>query len=474
MVGGNHLLHDEGRKIRLASVSHWRRLSSGGRLTRPLRYMLIHSRVELELESRIEQHHREMREAIAAGRAVIEHQEGESQTMAFWQQGSLALQEDDVLRQRLQLRSSPLILGLLDRWWLTAVETERRCAGHSSSSNLPSGTIGSETHAQGLRPVYVAIMDEYDPIDAAACIAEDWATDARGQLRLTQELFCDAIFELCDVWTQEVKEQEYCDFLDKLLEEVSFEVPPDVASLANGFQGAGGDDEYAEALLHPRVFRGDDQVQRIDDFHVGKDIADMVDPTPRQQRGRRQKRRRGAASTIQAGARGKSGRKVANKRKQAVQVIQAGARGRAGRKTASTKRAAVLTFQAHYRGGKSRLQVDMLKGSRLERLEPASSPEAVGGPKPVRIHSMPDINQRPRYLDYMTKPREPPSRMMRPGSRGLGFGSGGSIGASRAGFGRFVGSRGRGGGLLPFIPPPSQYHTDDFYLADIDYLMGFS
>ena len=402
-------LLDAGPEIGVASLSRWRLLCRGGRLTRPLRYILIRSRVERELETRIEQHHKEMSEAIAAGRTVVEHEQGASQSTAFWQQGNLALQETDVLGKRLLLRSAPRILERLDRWWLTAVETERRrCA---PSSNAPNGTIGQEAHARCLRPVYVALMDEYDPVDAESCIADDFLKDAGGQPRLSRELFCDAIFELCDVWTERVDEQEYDDFLAKLLEVISIEVPPDVASLAAAAAaaGRGNQEDDEEARLHPRIFRGDDQVQRIEEFHVGTKIAEVLEPTPRQRRGKRQKQRRVAASTIQAGARGNAGRKVVKKRKQAVQTIQAGARGRAGRKAATRKRSAVLTFQAHYRGMRIRLLVAMLKSA--SSLELGNS------------RSEPNIDQRPRYLDFMKKPKRklPPCTKpgVRPGNRGI-------------------------------------------------------
>ena len=52
-----------------------------------------------------------------------------------------------------------------------------------------------------LRNMYRVILEKFDPVDAEQAILVDWKNDARGKDLLSRQAFCDALFELADMWT---------------------------------------------------------------------------------------------------------------------------------------------------------------------------------------------------------------------------------------------------------------------------------
>ena len=58
--------------------------------------------------------------------------------------------------------------------------------------------------------------EDYDVAEARAAVHDDWYTDSAGVGYLTRESFCEAIFELADVWTLTTEKSEYASFLSEL------------------------------------------------------------------------------------------------------------------------------------------------------------------------------------------------------------------------------------------------------------------
>ena len=66
---------------------------------------------------------------------------------------------------------------------------------------------------------------QWDPEDAAKSIEEDWENDSRGEGMLTRAAFCDAIFELCDVWSPGYSEGQYAEFIRAMYTQCTDEMP---------------------------------------------------------------------------------------------------------------------------------------------------------------------------------------------------------------------------------------------------------
>ena len=286
-----------------------------------MRLYLIHER-HARIKLMVAREQASVHALVESGQVVLE-QSADQNAVAFHLQGNLELNTADNLKTRMKHRMAPRIVQALGIWKETALR--------SGCLDLDSEFISREGHALCLRPVYRALMEEYEPEEAEEAISDDWEADTRGAGQLSCAAFGDAIFELSDVWTETLEEQEYVDFLWRLLEHVT-------RSLSGG-------DEL--------VYKHAQEVHWCEDLTNGgaKTDAKLLpeDPTPRQKSGKRVQERRKGAKIIQAGMRGRRDRKSASERKQAVKTIQAGGRGHHARKVVQHRRQSIVTIQKNAR-----------------------------------------------------------------------------------------------------------------------------
>lgn len=298
--------------------SRWELLRGNSRPALVVRLYLIHVRFA-KLEAMVKREQASIEATLAEGSVVLERGVDED-AMAFHLQGNIELNTAINLKARMKHRAAPRIVQVLRIWRDTALRSE--------CSSLESPSISREGHAMCLRPVYRALMEEYDPGEADSAIAEDWEADSRSQGQLSSVAFGDAIFELADVWTMGLEEDEYVEFLWGLLGHVSKSLP--------------GDGEL--------VWRDTSEMKWCEDLANGSKRKPLPEgPTPRQKQGKRVQQRRKGAKVIQAGSRGRRDRKSATERKQAVATIQASMRGHNDRRKVHKRRGAVVTIQKNAR-----------------------------------------------------------------------------------------------------------------------------
>ena len=116
-------------------------------------------------------------------------------------------EEEQTLRS--SLRQHPRVLEAVKMWWDTA-----------SASMQDDGRMDFEEYLLVSKLMYKALIDVWDEEDAVRSAEEDWARDAgrggAGANELSEDLFGDAMFELADIWTEEIDGDAYADFLWKL------------------------------------------------------------------------------------------------------------------------------------------------------------------------------------------------------------------------------------------------------------------
>ena len=149
---------------------------------------------------------------------------------AIWQQGDLTLYTEENVRQRAAVRQHAEVLELLHRWWSTALRSMHLEKSFADMVAQPSkvGDDGIVEHELSkshyvsmMKKMYRVMIEEYDEEDAEECAKEDWEKDVRGGTALGREAFCDALFELADVWTKTCDAAEYVEFLAMLHERVA-------------------------------------------------------------------------------------------------------------------------------------------------------------------------------------------------------------------------------------------------------------
>jgi len=163
-----------------------------------------------------------------------------------WKQGDPDFYTRDNIAKRLSLRRDALVSDTLQKWWKVMQNT------FAVSEKVPCVCLTEDQFVVVLRKIAKTLLaaDEYDKDDVEQAAREDWAVDSCGQEQMTREMFMDALFELCDLWTDGISAQEYHDFLVALLKQVAGGSPPSL--LDDSLIGYGGfkpreDDPYGEA-----------------------------------------------------------------------------------------------------------------------------------------------------------------------------------------------------------------------------------
>ena len=134
--------------------------------------------------------------------------------LELWQQGDATMYDEEALARRLRLRTHKRVRDELHNFWICAQ------LSYGGGDEFAS-TIGFEGYAEMLRRIYRVVLRTYDEADATREIASDWARDAKGAERMTRVAFCDALFELADMWTAAICPFEYAAFLRMLLSKLT-------------------------------------------------------------------------------------------------------------------------------------------------------------------------------------------------------------------------------------------------------------
>ena len=113
-------------------------------------------------------------------------------SLAYWEQGDPAMETEQAMRQRRQLRERPEVVAELRMWWDCALRSIQSRSSQKDSLERPD-------YMRLSRLLHKALISEWDEEDAEACAAEDWETDSAGLPMIGEERFMDCIFELVDV-----------------------------------------------------------------------------------------------------------------------------------------------------------------------------------------------------------------------------------------------------------------------------------
>jgi Ca2+-binding EF-hand superfamily protein len=139
--------------------------------------------------------------------------------------GNLDMYSDVAQHQRKSLRYHPEIVACLYRWWtcviIPIVDTDH------------SGTLGREEYIVFHKCLNRALLSgeprgennckppELSSAEATQMALEDWEHDCGAAATIDAERFRNALFEMCDLWTDTTDPQEYVDFLEWLFEAMS-------------------------------------------------------------------------------------------------------------------------------------------------------------------------------------------------------------------------------------------------------------
>ena len=289
-------------------------------------------------------------------------------------------------KSRFALRRSPAVRAALQEFWESALRSMQ------SGGDLSVSSVDQIGYSIMMERIYRTLIEECDEDDVHDTIEEDWDADSKGEDSMDRSAFCDAIFELCDVWSPAQTEEEYASFIRALHLQVTDEMPSHVPGeekrvkyryiwkVGGGEEGMESDVFDEERKLEQRARRSLSRENmcihtepRTSSFGR-RGLADVdgergeggegggaqmspsaaAVPSVRTQRHRAAARRRRSAVRIESAVRGRKARKESINRSRATQDIQRVQRGASARKGLDERRQAAVKLQSVARGRKAR------------------------------------------------------------------------------------------------------------------------
>ena len=180
--------------------------------------------------------------------SLMAEQDGVIRFSEYWKQGRLAAKAEQHsvkdFATRMQFRHRSVVQTSLDRWWAAAPRVRK-----SFDEPLPGGEmeqwnsgpliqmlerfIQRDTFMVMQHKVCKALLggQKWAAEEVQRTLEADWTADANGGV-MTKDRFCDAVFELCDLWSEQLGAKEYAAFLDELLSVLTVSVPRSAAEIA--------------------------------------------------------------------------------------------------------------------------------------------------------------------------------------------------------------------------------------------------
>jgi len=92
-------------------------------------------------------------------------------------------------------------------------------------------TIGKEDYIKVQGKMMTLLRPDLKGDEGKRVLEADWHRDSKGQQRLTKEQMAEAIFEMADIWTPEIKAEQMAAFLELL----KFKIKRDSATVVNPY-----------------------------------------------------------------------------------------------------------------------------------------------------------------------------------------------------------------------------------------------
>ena len=135
----------------------------------------------------------------------------EMRKYSLCEQGDMEMYTVQHLMERANLKRDPLIRLSVDAFWnITQL-----------SKSSDNNHLTKEGYIQLNRMLHLALVpiEEKEVLERSVLV--DWKKDSQGNEELSYDLFFESMFELVDIWCEEIDSFEYVAFLDRVLDAIA-------------------------------------------------------------------------------------------------------------------------------------------------------------------------------------------------------------------------------------------------------------
>jgi hypothetical protein len=164
------------------------------------------ARLSLETERLRQKYERMQEDALQEieQRGIVTHKEEHEDHADIRLQGDTEMHTADSLMEREKLKSHPALKDVVMSFWEIFDDDD-------------SGSMSHGEYIALNKLLHKALLPDVSEEEAEASAQTDWAEDSKGEEHMPFEAFFESMFQLADIWCEEICSEEYEAFLANLL-----------------------------------------------------------------------------------------------------------------------------------------------------------------------------------------------------------------------------------------------------------------
>ena len=213
---------------------------------------------------------------VAAAQRAVQHLENgglvatealteeERAGLDYSKQGNTEMYTADNLQRREALKQDPLVRDAIAQWWrfMQAVEAGGKGGQKVEDTLAERFELQRDAFIQMSLKLQRVLIQDFEESEALITAQADWEEDCMGRDAMRYDAFFASIFELADLWSDDIDAASYAKFLGMLLKAVAAPGWPPRAFKPDahiGYSGYSGDnvDAIGEAALPQQDGRGE-------------------------------------------------------------------------------------------------------------------------------------------------------------------------------------------------------------------------
>eukprot|EP01028_Stygiella_incarcerata_P003729 TRINITY_DN1778_c0_g1_i1.p1 TRINITY_DN1778_c0_g1~~TRINITY_DN1778_c0_g1_i1.p1 ORF type:complete len:705 (+),score=190.14 TRINITY_DN1778_c0_g1_i1:844-2958(+) len=149
---------------------------------------------------------KQVEEMIRDGVIVAEMRSTEVGTIDYTQQVNIDHYSDEAMEKRNEIRRGPILRAIVGDWWKYYARKKK---------DLP---MTKEEYIPFATDIYAMLLPESTMEHRMGLAESEWKEDSEQKGEINYDRFHDVMFEMADLWTDSVEQEEYLSFLTDLLE----------------------------------------------------------------------------------------------------------------------------------------------------------------------------------------------------------------------------------------------------------------
>ena len=129
-------------------------------------------------------------------------------SVPYYQQGNRKFESAGMIDQRNKVKHTSEVRSSINRFWDLLPKTTE-------------GRIDKQNYVDLILRFSKLLIPDFSKEEILAVVEEDWANDSEGADSLSYSQFYNALFQLCDVWTEDISASGYSEFLMKIYRRIT-------------------------------------------------------------------------------------------------------------------------------------------------------------------------------------------------------------------------------------------------------------